>query len=84
MGDIYVVRLGLTLGLIWGISIYLLSLLVDKNYGVLFFKILEDAYPGCSRKTCYGKLICGSMGFLDGFLGGILIGILYNNINIKY
>ena len=84
MADIYVFRLGLTIGLLCGLSILLLVLLADKNYGVLFFKILEGAYPGCNRKDLKGKLMCGLMGFLDGFVGGILIGLIYNNININY
>ena len=65
-------------------GILLLVLFADKNYGVLFFKILEEAYPGCNRKDVVGKLMCGLMGFLDGFIGGILIGLIYNNLNIKY
>lgn len=84
MNEIYVIRLGLTLGLIFGISIFLLVLLAHKNYGILFFKILEGAYPGCSRDNLLGKFLCGFMGFLDGFLGGILIGYLYNNLKINY
>ena len=84
MADIYVVRLVLTIGLLYGISILLLLLIADKNYGVLFFKILEGAYPGCNRKDLRGKLMCGLMGFVDGFVGGILIGLIYNNLRINY
>ena len=84
MSEIYTVRLGLTIGLLFGISIFLLVVLVDKNYGVLFFKMLEGVYPGCSRKDLFGKMMCGLMGFLDGFIGGILIGLIYNNLRIKY
>ena len=84
MGDIYVLRLGLTLGIVFGLSIFVLLLLADKNYGILFFKILEETYPGCSRKTFIGKFLCGLMGFLDGFLGGIIIGYIYNNLKLKY
>ena len=84
MEKIYVLRLGLTIGILCGVTILLLVLLADKNYGVLFFKILEGAYPGCNRKDLLGKLMCGLMGFLDGFVGGILIGLIYNNLNIKY
>lgn len=84
MDKIYVLRLGLTIGILYGVTILLLVLLADKNYGVLFFKILEGAYPGCNRKDLAGKLMCGYMGFLDGFIGGILIGFIYNNLNINY
>ena len=65
-------------------SIFLLVLLAEKNYGVLFFKMLEGAYPGCNRKDLFGKMMCGLMGFLDGFIGGVLIALIYNNMSIKY
>lgn len=84
MNKIYVIRLGLTIGILCGLSIFLLTFLADKKYGVLFFKIIQDAYPGCNNKDLTGKLICGLMGFLDGFIGGLLIGIIYNNLNINY
>lgn len=84
MDKIYALRLGLTIGILCGLTILLLILIADKNYGELFFKILEGAYPGCNRKNLLGKLMCVFMGFLDGFIGGILIGLIYNNLNIKY
>ncbi len=83
MSKIYSVRLGLTIGILWGLSVFLLALISDDNNS-LFFKMIESGYPGCNRETINGKLICGLMGFLDGFVGGLIIGLLYNNINIKY
>ena len=84
MNKIYPVRLGVTIGILWGIIIFLFALLVNKKIKLLFFKVIEEVYPGCSSKTIFGPYMCGLMGFLDGFIGGLLIGLLYNNISINY
>jgi hypothetical protein len=42
--------------------------------------MLKNVYPGCSNKTLGNKLMCGLLGFLDGFVGGYLIGVIYNHI----
>ena len=85
MSDIHAIRLGLTLGLIFGISVFILSFIAPRNYGMVFFGLLEDVYIGCNRKTFIGKFLCGFMAFLDAFIGGVLIGYIYNHLNsIKY
>lgn len=85
MSDIHAIRLGLTLGLIFGISVFILSFIAPRNYGIVFFGLLEDVYIGCNRKTFIGKFLCGFMAFLDAFIGGVLIGYIYNHLNaIKY
>ena len=73
-------RLGVTLGLIVGVSMLILSTISNKNYGSIMFDIIKEVYPGCSNETFVNKMICGLLGFLDGFIGGFLIGIIYNNI----
>jgi len=84
MNKIYPVRLGLTIGILWSVIIFLFALLVNKKIELLFFKSIQELYPGCSSETIFGPYICGLMGFLDGFMGGLLIGLLYNNISINY
>ena len=80
--EIFPIRLGITLGIIWGTSIFLLSLFSNKKYGLLIFNSIADIYIGCSQKNLFSKLLCGILGFLDAFIGGILIGTIYNNIKI--
>ena len=64
MSKIYSVRLGLTIGILWGLSVFLLALITNNNNS-LFFKMIESNYPGCNRKTMYGKLLCALMGFFE-------------------
>lgn len=84
MGEVYVVRLGLTIGIVYGVSLWLLALLTRKTYAGVLFRLLEGVYPGCNRTTQLGKFLCGSMAFLDGFLGGVLFAIVYNMLPINY
>jgi hypothetical protein len=79
---IYPIRLGLTLGIIWGVSMILLAFISNKNFGSLFFNSISQIYIGCSKKNIFSKLFCGFLGFLDAFIGGILIALLYNSIPI--
>jgi|TARA_A200000113_G_scaffold202688_1_gene197283 hypothetical protein len=80
MDTIHSLKLGLTLGILIGVSFFFLSFIVNKKYGVVFFNMLKNVYPGCSNKTLGNKLMCGLLGFLDGFVGGYLIGVIYNHI----
>ena len=80
---LYPIRLGLTIGIIWGISMILLAFITDKKFGSLLFNIISQVYIGCSQKNIFSKLLCGFFGFLDGFIAGVLIALLYNYLNIK-
>ena len=81
---IYPIRLGLTIAIVMFISMFLLALITKFNYGGLMFKIISDAYPGCNNKNLKGVLSCAIMGSLDGFIGGVIIALLYNLIDLKY
>ena len=78
------VRLGLSFGIIWGISMLFLAFFSTKEYGLSLFKPIAEVYICCSQKNLFYKLMCGVMGFLDGFCGGFLIALIYNNLNINY
>ena len=82
---IHTIRLALTLAIIWGINMMLLSLFSRMNYGGVIFHAMENAYPGCSNKNIEGQLMCLLMGFLDGFSLGLMIGLIYNSLKmVKY
>ena len=81
---IFPVRLGITIGILWSISLFIFTFLQEGNYAPLFFKMISEAYPGCNNKTLLNRLICALLGFIDGFIGGCIIALLYNNINISY
>ena len=79
------IRLALTLAIIWGINMFLLSFLSRVNYGGVIFRAMQNAYPGCSNKDMKVQLMCLLMGCLDGFSLGLMIGIIYNALKmVKY
>ena len=79
---LYPIRLGVTIGIIWGVSMILLALFTGKQYGSVLFKLVSQVYIGCSQKNILSKLICGLYGFIDGFITGALIALIYNYITI--
>lgn len=82
---IQTVRLAVTLAIIWGINMLLLSLLSKVNYGGVIFHALRNAYPGCGNKTPEGIVMCVLMGAIDGASLGLMIGLIYNALKmIKY
>lgn len=82
---IHTIRLSLTLGIIWGINMLLLSFLSRMNYGGVIFHAMQNAYPGCGNKSMQGQLMCLLMGCLDGFSLGLMIGLIYNALKmVKY
>jgi hypothetical protein len=82
---IHSIRLGVTLAIIWGINMFLLSFISRTNYGGVIFRAMENAYPGCGNKSIEGQLLCLVMGTLDGFCLGLIIGLIYNALKaIKY
>ena len=76
------VRLGLTIGILWGTGVLLLAICANHKYGSLIFKGLQEMYIGCDNRTKCGLLVCTLMGALDGFIGGALIGLLYNALPV--
>ena len=55
-----------------------------QNYGLTMFKMLEEGYPGCKNNDLKGVATCTVFGFFDGFIFGVLVALLYNNIPINY
>lgn len=72
--------LGFTVGVIWGIAVLLVtlaSLWTAKGYGKDFLDILVSIYPGYSISNI-GALLGLCYGFVDGFVGGWLVAVIYN------
>ena len=80
---LYPIRLGITIGIFWGVSMILLALFTGKQYGSVFFKLISQVYIGCSQQNILSKLVCGLYGFIDGFITGALIALLYNYLTIE-
>jgi len=70
--------LGLSLGIIWALSVVLMAILSwTLGYGAGFVTAVGSVYVGYTE-TFIGILIGAGFAFLDGLIGGLLIGFFYN------
>ena len=81
--EVYPIRLGVTIGIVWGTCMLLLAVFANKGYGMSLFSAITKLYIGCGQKDFFSKLLCGVLGFLDGFVGGWLVGEIYNRLPLK-
>jgi len=69
---------GLSVGLIWGIALFIMTLISAQNgYAAHIFGLLEGVYPYYELSTAgafWGLL----WGFLDGMIGTYILVWLYN------
>ena len=76
------VSLGLSFGVLLGLYVLLLGLLMQAGVQTVWvspeiYDFIVSAYPGFEATT-NGSVIGLIWGFIDGFVGGILIALLYN------
>ena len=70
--------LGLSLGILWGVCLFLSTLIaVQTGYMAEALSELMGVYPWY-QVTWTGAFIGLVEGFIDGFIGGALIAWLYN------
>jgi len=70
--------LGLAGGVLWGITMFILTLLnLYTGYGSMWAALMVDVYPGY-EVTLPGSIIGLIWGFVDGFVGLFLLAWLYN------
>tara|TARA_Y100000034_G_scaffold115172_1_gene152045 strand:- start:176 stop:415 length:240 start_codon:yes stop_codon:yes gene_type:complete len=69
--------LGLSLGVVTGVGIFLVGLIGMTGYGVEIVNLIGKGYIGYSASVL-GSVIGAVYGFIDGFVGGYLIAWLYN------
>lgn len=75
------VALGLSLGIIWGLSVLCMGLMAYfYTYGKPFVDAMATLYLGY-EPSIKGSIIGGVIGFVDAFIMGLLIGWLYNMFN---
>lgn len=80
MQKINVKALGLSLGIVWAFCVLfcgLSSLLFD--FGTSFVVLFSSFYYGYAA-TFLGSIIGAVWGFVDAFIGGVLIAWLYNKL----
>jgi len=73
--------LGISLGVVWGISIFITTWLsYYLGYGRLFLEVLAGSiYPGYSI-TPIGSFVGLIYGFVDGLVSGSIIAMIYNKL----
>ena len=75
-----VVSLGLAIGITWAFGVFLLGVgAAFFNWGVPVVAVLSSVYIGYSP-TFVGSIAGAVWAFADGFIGGVIIGWLYNKI----
>ncbi len=73
--------LAISLALLWGGGILITGIanLIWPTYGIEFLEMLASVYPGYQGTASFGQVIVGTLyGLLDGFVGGLVLGWLYN------
>lgn len=75
------VGLGLSLGILWGLSLLVIGLLAYYYaYGHPFVSAVGTLYLGY-EPSIKGSIIGGLIGFVDAFITGFLIAWLYNRFS---
>lgn len=70
--------LGLSLGVLWGLSVVFMGLAAMAcSWAARFVHLLSSLYIGYDA-TITGSLIGGVWGFVDAAIAGVLIAWLYN------
>ncbi len=73
-------NLGLAGGIVWGACMFVTTLLsMITGYAQDFLKIMGSVYPGY-KIGILGSFIGLIYGFLDGFIGFYLFGLVYNRL----
>lgn len=74
---LHVLGLGLAAGILWGASCFLLGLLAMGGYGAGFVRAVSTFYIGYGA-SFWGAVIGLIWGFVDFFIGGVILAWLYN------
>jgi hypothetical protein len=70
-----------TLGLFWGVAIFIVALanLIWPTYGRAFLDLAASLYPGYRPGSGLASVITATLyGLVDGAVGGAVFGWLYN------
>ncbi len=69
---------GLALGIVWGLSLFVLTLIgINTTYADAFLGVIDSIYPWYSW-TVAGAFVGLGLGFIDGFLCGVIVAWIYN------
>ena len=81
MAKLDVKALGLALGIIWGIAMFIMGIVaMFFNYGDGFVTALGSLYIGY-KVTILGSVFGALWGFIDAGIAGVIIAWLYNKFS---
>jgi len=73
-----VVAFGMAIGITWALSVLVLGLLAWQfEFGLTWLELLSSVYIGFSP-SLLGIVIGVAWGFVDGFIGGVIVAWIYN------
>ncbi|NWG02845.1 MAG: hypothetical protein HXY44_08325 [Syntrophaceae bacterium] len=73
--------LALATGILWALALFMTGVanLIWPGYGEGFLKMIASVHPDYHAVRSIGDLIVGTLyAFIDGAIGGLLLGWLYN------
>ncbi len=73
--------LALAIALLWGGCLLVVGLIniAAPPYGAEFLKVMSSVYPGFHASRTIADVLIGTVdGFIDGAIGGLLLGWLFN------
>lgn len=73
--------LAISIALLWGLTFLFVSLInfLLPPYGLAFLEVMSSVYPGYKPAGTLSSVVVGTLyALLDGAVGGVLLGWLYN------
>jgi len=84
---INIIALSMTVSLTWGGAIFIVALanLIWPSYGIAFLNVVASIYPGYDSGAGFGSVLTGTiLGLVDGAIGGVILGWLYNFLSQRF
>jgi hypothetical protein len=75
------IAVAVALGILWGACLLLVGVanMIWPSYGQAFLQLCASIYPGYHPGTGVGSAVIGTIyALVDGFIGGVIFGWLYN------
>ncbi len=69
--------LGIAVGVLWAVSVFLAGLFAMFGWGAPLVETLGSLYIGYGTSTV-GAIIGAIWGFIDGFVAGVVVAWIYN------
>ena len=81
---LHTISLALSLGIIWAFAVFIMGMLaMFLNYGTGAVAFMGSNYYLGYAPSFLGSIIGSLWAFSDAFLGGVLLGWLYNKISSR-